>query len=107
MFVEFGYYKEFYIGNQFIGTVDCDKDREIFGHFGAQKEITETNLILKLSRIRSLRDLNPAFTMPNRRGWVVEKLKEKYILALSVSIPLKIEIINTNANQLNLNLNLK
>lgn len=47
MFTEFGYYKEFYVGNKFIGTVDCEKDREVFGHFGAQKEIVQTAFVLK------------------------------------------------------------
>lgn len=75
---------------------ESDKDAEMF--------LKRVKRIHSLSRVQSLRNINPFFTMPNRRGWVVDKLKAKYTRALSASIPLKIEIINTKANQLNLNL---
>jgi hypothetical protein len=44
MFTEFGYFKEYYIGNKFIGVVDCKKDREKFGHFGSKKEVLEEDI---------------------------------------------------------------
>lgn len=82
--------------------MDCKKQFET--DLASERFLRRVKRIHDLSRVRSLRGLNPAFTMPNRRGWVVDKLKARYVLALSTSMLLKIEIVNTNANQLNLQL---
>jgi hypothetical protein len=33
-----GYFKEYYVGTNFIGTLTCDKDREVFGYAGKKTE---------------------------------------------------------------------
>lgn len=48
MFTEFGYFKEYYIGNKFIGILDCEeKDRDVYGFFGKKIEESETIIFLK------------------------------------------------------------
>jgi len=46
MFDVIGYFREYYIGSKFIGTVICEKDRETIGYEGQQKEILTELLIL-------------------------------------------------------------
>lgn len=50
MFNKLGYFKEYYIDNKFIGTIPCDKDREIFGFFGKMNEVLESEIILSNNR---------------------------------------------------------
>jgi len=40
MFENLGYFKEYYIDKKFIGTVICEKDRDLIGYEGRKKEIT-------------------------------------------------------------------
>ena len=44
MFTEFGHFKEYYIENKFIGVIDCEKDREIYGHFGRKIETLDEDV---------------------------------------------------------------
>jgi hypothetical protein len=46
VFEDLGYFKEYYINNKFIGTINCDKDREEIGYFGRKNETLESELIL-------------------------------------------------------------
>lgn len=50
MFKTFGFFKEYYIDNKFIGTAPCDKDRDKFGFFGKKEEILTEDLILTNKR---------------------------------------------------------
>ena len=44
MFIQHGYFKEYYINNKYIGTVNnVEKDRDVMGFFGSKTEtISET-----------------------------------------------------------------
>lgn len=53
MFKHFGFYKEYYIGDKFIGTIDCDKDREIMGFFG--KKIEKSNELTMLKNGKKIK----------------------------------------------------
>lgn len=47
MFNTFGYFKEYYIGNKFIGLInDCAKDDREIGYDGRKIEICKSNVIL-------------------------------------------------------------
>ncbi len=46
MFEHLGYFKEYYIDNKFIGSLNCDKDRELIGYEGKKEEITISQIIL-------------------------------------------------------------
>jgi hypothetical protein len=50
MFKTFGYFKEYYINNKYIGSLDCEKDRDIYGFFGKKIETIESNLTLSNNR---------------------------------------------------------
>ena len=50
MFETFGYFKEYYINNKFIGSLNCEKDRETYGFFGKKTEMIELDLILSNGR---------------------------------------------------------
>jgi len=39
MFKHLGYFKEYYINNKFIGTINCEMDREIIGYHGRKNEV--------------------------------------------------------------------
>jgi hypothetical protein len=45
MFTEFGFYKEFYVDSRFIGNIECEKDREVYGHFGRKTETLERDIV--------------------------------------------------------------
>jgi hypothetical protein len=51
MFKKLGYFKEYYINNKLIGTLICDKDRDVYGFFGMKIEIIEFDLILSNKKI--------------------------------------------------------
>jgi len=51
MFNTFGFFKEYYINNKFIGTIKCEKDRDIFGFFGKKYELLNNDLKLSNNRI--------------------------------------------------------
>lgn len=46
MFEEFGFMKEYYMDNKYIGTIKCEKDREVCGYYGRQEEVLEEDVIL-------------------------------------------------------------
>jgi hypothetical protein len=46
MFEHLGYFKEYYIGNKFIGTTPCEKDRDKIGYYGQRKEIISEQIML-------------------------------------------------------------
>lgn len=47
MFEILGYFKEYYIDNKFIGSIKCDKDRDVIGYSGMIKEIIKEPIILE------------------------------------------------------------
>jgi hypothetical protein len=50
MFETFGYFKEYYIENKFIGLLNCEKDRETYGFFGKKIETIESDITLSNGR---------------------------------------------------------
>ena len=47
MFSEYGYFKEYYIGTKYIGTLNnVAKDRDIMGFHGTKEEITMKEIVL-------------------------------------------------------------
>lgn len=50
MFEHLGYFKEYYVGGKFIGTVNCDKDREVVGYDGRKKEMLTDKITLDNGR---------------------------------------------------------
>ena len=51
MFNTFGFFKEYYINNKFIGTIKCEKDRDVLGFFGKKYEILTQDIKLSNNRI--------------------------------------------------------
>lgn len=49
-FEHLGYFKEYYIGIKPIGTINCEKDREIMGYEGRIKEVLEEEITLSNNR---------------------------------------------------------
>ena len=41
-----GYFKEYYIENKFIGTLNCEKDSDVIGYYSKKKITLEKDLIL-------------------------------------------------------------
>ena len=41
-----GYFKDVYINKKYIGSIVCDKDRDIFGFYGRLIETTINELVL-------------------------------------------------------------
>lgn len=50
MFKEFGFTKEYYIENKFIGTISTKKDRDIYGYNGKKLEKIDSDIILDNKR---------------------------------------------------------
>jgi hypothetical protein len=48
-----GYFKEFYVGNQFIGKETCEKDRETIGYAGKQSHIADADFKVGKKRIKA------------------------------------------------------
>jgi len=46
MFEHLGYFKEYYIDGKFIGSINCEKDREIIGYDGRRIETTTEEIVL-------------------------------------------------------------
>jgi len=42
----FGYFREYYVNGKFIGSMNCEKDRDTFGYYGAINETLQTNIRL-------------------------------------------------------------
>jgi hypothetical protein len=52
-FEKVGYSKDYYtLEKKYIGSVICDKDREVYGYLGRKKEILLQDLILKKKKIK-------------------------------------------------------
>lgn len=52
-FETIGYSKDYYtLDKKYIGSVKCDKDREVYGYLGRQKEILLEDLILRKKKIK-------------------------------------------------------
>lgn len=51
MFEDLGYYKEYYVNKKFIGTLICEKDRELIGYEGRKTEITTEIITLKNKKV--------------------------------------------------------
>jgi len=47
MFIDLGFYKEYYINNKFIGFIKCVKDRESIGYNGKKEEILTIDIFLE------------------------------------------------------------
>jgi hypothetical protein len=47
-----GYYKEYYIGNKYIGRSVCEKDRDVIGYNGMQNHVAESDIRLKSKKIK-------------------------------------------------------
>lgn len=53
-FEHLGYFKEYYIGQKFIGQVGCEQDRELTGYAGRQTHTTTELIMLdKNKKIKS------------------------------------------------------
>jgi len=52
MFEEIGFFKDYYIERKFIGSLICEKDREVFGAYGSKKEILTEDIILRKKKIK-------------------------------------------------------
>lgn len=59
-FKELGFFKEYYVGNKLIGTVLCEKDRDI-GYAGRQTEMITEPIIFENGK--KLKAGVEAFTM--------------------------------------------
>jgi hypothetical protein len=46
MFEELGYFKEYFIGNKSIGTLPCEKEREVMGYTGRVSEMLKNEIVL-------------------------------------------------------------
>lgn len=46
-FNHLGYFKEYYIGNKFISSCECEKDREEIGYTGRKTETLESKIVFK------------------------------------------------------------
>ena len=46
MFEHRGYFKEYFIDGKSIGTILCEKDREVIGYSGKKKEIVLQQIVL-------------------------------------------------------------
>ena len=52
-FENVGYSKDYYtLDKKYIGSVVCDKDREVYGYLGRQKEILLEDMILRKKKIK-------------------------------------------------------
>lgn len=50
-FEQLGFYKEFYVGSKFIGSINnCQKDREVIGYEGKQQETLQQEITLDNGR---------------------------------------------------------
>lgn len=52
-FETIGYSKDYYtLDKKYIGSLVCEKDRDIFGYLGRQKELLTEDLIIKKKKIK-------------------------------------------------------
>jgi len=61
-FETIGYSKDYYtLEKKYIGSVVCDKDREVYGYLGRRKEILEEEIILRKKKIKKGTELLTEF----------------------------------------------
>ena len=46
MFEELGYFKEYMIDGKSIGTISCQKDRDLIGYIGRVSEVLPNTIVL-------------------------------------------------------------
>lgn len=46
MFEQLGYFKEYYVNDKFIGSINCKKDRDVIGYLGKKTEVCEETITL-------------------------------------------------------------
>lgn len=52
-FETIGYSKDYYtLDKKYIGSVICDKDRDVYGYLGRKKEILAEDIILRKKKIK-------------------------------------------------------
>jgi hypothetical protein len=52
-FETIGYSKDYYtLDKKYIGSLVCEKDRDVFGYLGRQKELLIEDLIIKKKKIK-------------------------------------------------------
>lgn len=52
-FETIGYSKDYYtLDKKYIGSVMCDKDRDVYGYLGRKKEILAEDIILRKKKIK-------------------------------------------------------
>lgn len=52
-FETIGYSKDYYtLDKKYIGSLVCEKDRDVFGYLGRQKELLTEDLIIKKKKIK-------------------------------------------------------
>lgn len=51
MFIDLGFYKDYYVNNKFVGSLECEKDREEMGYNGRKKEILTESITFKNKKV--------------------------------------------------------
>lgn len=51
MFESLGYFKEYWIGNKYIGSIRCEKDRDDVGYTSRKSEVAHEKIILDNKRV--------------------------------------------------------
>jgi hypothetical protein len=51
MFEQLGYYKDYYIGNKYVGKIECEKDREDVGYTSRKIEVLQESIRLSNKKI--------------------------------------------------------
>lgn len=64
MFKQFGYYKEYYINNKYIGSIICEKDRDIIGYNGKITENIQTTIKLDNNKVIKANSIVDTFLYP-------------------------------------------
>jgi hypothetical protein len=58
-FEEIGYSKDFYNKEEkYIGSLVCEKDREVYGYLGRKKEILTIDIVLRKKKIKKGTELS-------------------------------------------------
>jgi hypothetical protein len=53
MFEEIGFSKDYYsLDKKYLGSLNCKKDREIYGFLGRKKEIIEFDIVLRKKKYK-------------------------------------------------------
>jgi hypothetical protein len=52
-FTTFGFFKEYYVGLKYIGSLDCERDREVLGYMGRREETLDHDVVFKNKKIKA------------------------------------------------------